>query len=345
MLTQDPDGGKILLRSTIRRTSIDQDKHPFDISELFSAQEHGSSMGVDVSSWQRRSHSLHSHAHQLDEHTIVSFASDFDAATFYVYDSKQTTLRKYEAAGMRDSARYETAAGHCGTKTIYALTSNSDDETDPPRIISFDLCTMRWKRVAIGGCIVGKILGAVMVLHNLLVLSNKGYWTYSVTSDKLSRLGKCDDLPFLLSKTTEVNLFYLHNTQEVLLVVHGQGMCTLDLYASAMGNPCNKREVMVMGIRRIQMSALAGFGCLVTSDCAHVLMFTRAGRIWVIDTATWKARASRAKCPTGSNSQPAAAMFAWIIGDARQQTQLVHVFMRGNGYHWAMPLQPILNRD
>merc|ERR1712212_476719 len=140
--TQDKDGGKILLKYETRRMSVGEDEHPFDISGQLLKQEHCGNMGDDVSSWQRCSHSIHSHAHQLNDHMIVSFRSDCDAALFYVYDSNFNTFRFYEASGMRDSEHYETAAGHSATKTIYVVTSVGP--TEPRRIISFDLKKMCW---------------------------------------------------------------------------------------------------------------------------------------------------------------------------------------------------------
>jgi len=346
----EPEGGVIL-----RKYSSVGSSHPFDgtLKEPTLAQN-------CHSNWNRLPHTIHSHAHQLNDHTIVHFASDRDAAIFYVYDSRQfgfEAYHKYEAVGMHDCERYETAAGHSATNTIYAVTSVGKYE--PMRIIRFDLDAMRWEVVATRGIFVGHILGAVMVEDNVFILSDLFYWTYSVTSGKVTRLGACGQLIFDLSTCPEVNLFYLRNAGKVLLVVHGQGMCTIDVNVQS-GRMGEARHVYHPKPNR---TFPTGFGCVVTNDCAHVLMFLGC-RIFVIDTTKWRRTTSKAEYP--ADFKGGAAMFTWIMkstynrivdgyahrlsDDVRRLIKAyvshatrVHLFMRGNGHHWARKLQSILN--
>ena len=107
------------------------------------------------------------------------------------------------------------------------------------------------------------------------------------------------------------------------------------------------------------------FGCLGTN--AHVLLFTASGgTIWIIDTWTWTGKESQVKCPADSLGNN--GLFTWMMANTDERivdgfarrvrgvpqdvrsliraftsTLSVHMFMRGNGPHWAMKLDQIFD--
>ena len=366
-------GGEIVTKYTSR---------PFETSEHAHTQERGSGKHhMNLSRWLRCSHSVHSHCLQLNDHTLVAFASDGDAQIFYTYDSNRDTFSKFHAASMRPRERYVAAAAYKVLNTIYAVTTVAKGEESQKqlRLLCLDLNTKRWAQVATLSTS-ERMLGAVMAGHELLLVGHAHCWLYAVTSSQVRLKRAWDmknldvDLSWLNSRDVEVNLFFMPNTGRVLMVAHGQTMFTLDVDSSE-AEPAVAVPLRLQG--KQAFSQLERFGCLLTRGGAHVLLFTESGAIWVVDTRSWNGRQSAVKCP--AESQGRNGLFTWMMtntdnravdGFVRQSyaehgaagaemrflsqdalgiiksfygTWFVHLFMRGNGFHWAMGLKPILD--